>query len=220
MNEINPTMQVETICPHCQKENKTTINTVISNIDNPRLSKKLIEDTFFQRKCKYCGEEYFIDHTVAYKDDKVEKVICYAADNEGEAAFVDTMMENMKLVEQGFELCPVRIVKERNQLREKARIFEMGLDDKIIEVIKIWGLEYLREHDVNDMVHTILCWVLDDLSLEICFFTESESYMMMLPYEHYEETEDALMEMLEDEEEELYYVDIDWAMDFTIRNGL
>ena len=220
MKEMNPTMQVEAICPHCNKENKTTINTVISNTENPRLSKRLIDDTLFLRKCKHCGEEYFVNHTVAYKDDRVEKVVCYAADNEGEAAFVDTMFENMKLVEQGFELCPVRIVKGVNELREKARIFEMGLDDKVIEVIKIWGLEYLRENNVEDKVNTVLCWVLDDLSLELCFFTEDESYMLMLPYEHYEETEDSLLELFEDEEHELYYVDLDWAMDFVIKNGL
>lgn len=220
--DVKQSTQITVTCPHCQQENKTKIWTSVNSNENPKITQKILDDSFFIRKCSHCGEEFYVDHTVIFKDEDSQCIVCYTADPEGESFFVETIEELMQQSrEEGDDciVCPIRIVKDKNQFREKARIFYMGLDDHVIEVIKVWALEYIREQGINDVVHYVLCWVCDDGTLEITFLGDTEeNYMLMMPIEQYNEAMEDLYEYLDEEEQ--CYIDMDWAINFVAENDL
>jgi hypothetical protein len=97
------------------------------------------------------------------------------------------------------------MVHSRDNLREKARIFQMEYDDRIVEMFKVWGLEYLRDNGVEDEIERILCWVDDDGSLEITFFCkcekgkdETDAYVLVMSEDQYIEAEEDLLDYLEE----------------------
>jgi hypothetical protein len=217
----NGSLNIETVCPHCGKENKAIIWPVINSIENPRITKRIIDDVLFDKKCNHCGETYYLDYTTIYRDELNDCVVYYSADDEGESLFLDTIEQELSEYEDAYDsMSTIRVVRNRNAFREKARIFSMGFDDRLVEMFKVWGLEQLREQRVtDDSINEILCWICDDGSLEISFFGK-DAYMLMVPFNQYEEAFDALADFLDEVDDNEYYIDLDWAMNIIAENDL
>lgn len=213
---------IETTCPMCGKTNKTKVIPIISSTENPKETQEIMDDTFFDRTCKHCGEIYYLDYPAMYRSEENFSVVCYTPDDEGEVLFIEELEQAKELYGDAYEMCTTRIVRDKNSFREKARIFAMDYDDRLIEMFKVWGLEFLRENKVEDEISHILCWVNDDGSLEFSFFAENEEngYILEIPYEEYEDAKEELLDLLDEMEEDDYYIDFDWAMRVIAENDL
>lgn len=215
---------VNTQCPFCGKENEMIKYPVVNRQETPELAQHLINNTLYDKVCAYCGKTYKLDYSQMYIDEDPGRMVCYASSDEDEAFFVDEAEHIVKTHKNYEDMRVVRIVKDRNELREKARIFAMGLDDRIVEMFKVWGVEHLREEGIKEEFSTILCWILDDCSLEISFFEKDsdEGHMIEISFEQYQETEADLKEFLDEmiDESNQYYIDLDWAVRTIADNDL
>ena len=75
-------------------------------------------------------------------------MIYYAISKEDEKEILDTFakMENGDML-PGMESTDytLRVVHSQNQLREKAYIFDIGLDDRVVEIMKVMKVAHLSQ---------------------------------------------------------------------------
>ena len=223
MSEIKNII-VDTICPHCQQTEKSKIWISFNNWDNPKVTKRVVDDTFFNKTCSSCGKLYYLDFTTIYKDEDYGIVICYAASEE---EFVDAIVtfNNEELSEEQRKLANTntRIVRDRNSFREKIRIFSMDMDDRTIEVLKVHAIESIREKGYNEEIKQVLCWVADDRELNFSFFDENYdafSETLTLSYDAYKEMYNTLHPIFTELDHPEYVIDLDWAINFMDEHDL
>lgn len=213
------TERITAVCPHCKKDNITYVHPVVSSQNNPKLSKQIIDDLFFYRKCKHCGARYCLDYSTLYRNDEYAKTICYAHSTNDYVGFVTSVEETRQMYEDAGFFCDVRIVRDRNDLREKTRIASKGLDDRVIEVLKVWGIEHLRKDGYNKKIEKALCWIKDDDTIEFEFYTkDNDVCCLLITMKKYYEIEALLSKELRLQKHNKTKIDLDWAMEFVSEN--
>ena len=118
-------------CPRCGKENTKQIWESMNAEKNPEAKEQLIDGTLFNYDCE-CGFAAAIDFNFLYRD-PANKAVLYYVKEQDRAEARETLMD---MIKQDEDENSFRIVTSQNVLREKALIFSMGLDDRMIELIK------------------------------------------------------------------------------------
>ena len=139
--------QQEVNCPNCGSPISFTvwdsINTMI-----PTAISDIISGRLFDIECEKCGFKTRIDYPILFNDMEHHVMIYYIRpeqmDETTQAASVMRMIGSQ-----------VRIVMSQNELIEKVMIFNAGLDDRIIELVKILTLEELSEQLQGRNVDTV-----------------------------------------------------------------
>ena len=136
-------------CPKCTTNVEAEQWTAVNGEKNPQQKLKILEGTLFKAKCKKCGHESSIGYPMLYNDTKQNYMIWLVYD-EQEVKHVTDYFKKSKLEvsdsddsdETVDSQCRQRIVMSPEALREKIMIFDSGLDDKMIEILK---LAYAKE---------------------------------------------------------------------------
>jgi len=123
-------------CPVCGTENDFDIWDSVNSTLNPEEKEKILNGRFFDFKCHSCGHETQVIYGMIYHDMEHSTMVYLTnPDNvERTAAMIAETSEEMKK----FNLPKYRnrIVTDPLALREKAMIFNEGLDDRLIEITK------------------------------------------------------------------------------------
>lgn len=119
-------------CPKCGAALRTQMWPGICVQENPALRARILDETIFDWKCPECGYTAQFVYPCLYHD-RERKFMVYLVPNGSEKEFqpVD--------VNQKFpQLAPVtkRVVSSPAELKEKILIFEAGLDDRAVELVK------------------------------------------------------------------------------------
>lgn len=208
---------VETTCPHCGAKKNTTVYPVVNTQENPGVAKKVQRGDLFKRQCPQCGEVYLMPYPMMYHDVEHNKILCFASDLQDKITFQeDVQVRNG--VAGGRLHIDTRIVDSNNKMVEKARIFAAGYDDRVVEIIKVWALENLREQGHQYYVSEILCWVADNGELSIDFLGEKEC-SLITSKEGYFAAAEVLRPIIGDKCYETE-VNFDWAMNIVAENDL
>lgn len=214
------TERITAVCPYCHQDNSTYVHPVVSSQNNPKLSKQIVDDIFFNRKCKHCGAKYCLDFSTLYRNDEYRKTICYAHSINDYVEFATSIEETRSMYESAGLFCDVRIVRDRNDLREKTRIISKGLDDRVIEILKVWGIEHLRKDGYNKKIEKALSWVNDDETIEFAFYGEDDEICCLsITMNKYYEIEKLLGKELRQSKYNQTKIDLDWAIDFVAENN-
>lgn len=223
MGEIK-NLIVDTVCPHCHKTEKAKIWVSFNSKENPKITKKVIDDTFFNKECSNCGKLYYLDFTTICRDENQEKAICYISSNE---EFVDIAVtfDNKDIPDMYRKIVKsnLRLVRDRNVFREKVRIFSMDMDDRVIEVLKVYAIETVRKHGYEGEIKQVLCWITDDNELCFTFFDSHAEVCtegLTLPFDTYVSIDNVLKELFAEKGEPGYIIDLDWAMEFVAENEI
>lgn len=107
--------------------------TGISANSEPLLRKEILEETLFDWRCPHCGYEAELLYPCLYHD-KARGFMVYMAPNSGEAPLQELEV-NSRFPQLGG--VQKRIVTTPTQLKEKLLIFEAGLDDAAVEIVKV-----------------------------------------------------------------------------------
>lgn len=125
-------------CGSCGKDYPVPIHQSVNVQRNPELREALLKGDFFKTVCPDCGFEGDLDYPVTYSDMEHRFIIqyCPTQENLEEAKFamrgqIEALGETFPI--DGFKF---RIVTSPNKLREKVMIFEDGLDDRVVEMLK------------------------------------------------------------------------------------
>lgn len=134
--------EVKITCPECGTEGDFTLWQSVNTQLDPEAKQKVLSGELFQFKCPKCGSVTNVNYDLLYHQMDDQLMIQVAStDEELRVAsesfdkFIDgSFLPGFSLLEQDY--C-FRIVRNLNQLREKIYIFDQGLDDRIIEVLKV-----------------------------------------------------------------------------------
>ena len=113
-----------------------SLNTMV-----PEAKEKLMTGELFQHKCPKCGTVANLVYDLLYHDMDNQTMIQLVTSGVNLRHYIDLFNTFAKQ-----EIVPglpktgddyrLRIVKTQDELREKANIFDLGLDDRVIEVMK------------------------------------------------------------------------------------
>lgn len=130
-----PTMTV--ICPACGTRQQIAIFPVIDVKEQPELKIALQSGQLFLYPCTHCGHPMQVEYPCLYIDADQKKAV-YLQRGEGQQI---KQMEEFCLRHLGEEYT-LRLVPTANHLAERVLLWERGLDDRLVELMKEF---YLRQ---------------------------------------------------------------------------
>ncbi|MCH5325484.1 MAG: CpXC domain-containing protein [Eubacterium sp.] len=202
-------------CPKCGQVSEYTVWESLNGDLDPEAKQQLIGGTLFDFECSKCGHKSVVDYTILYHD-MAHKLMAYYVNN----ASVKQTNEIINNAEDviGFKIPGYhkRVVTDRNTLREKAIIFEHGLDDRIVEIIKLFylaqGDEQLKDANITDI------YFLVSDNKYILEFIGDKRFSAEMPDGMYENIHNSFAERLEAAGDNDTTVDLDWAKKFLSLN--
>lgn len=181
--------------------------------------KEAVKDrSAFRFVCPDCGAETYVDYDLLYHQMEDRIMIHYARLDESAAEIyqmltkddpedmVQDMLRNHYLI---------RIVRSQNQLREKIAIFDAGLDDRIIEIYKIFILHTVQEKD-PDCKDIEMLYYKDPTERKdfIQIIADGKTYgVVELKKSTYDELYDEYRDRLPDIRKDGPYIDRSWALE-------
>ncbi|MBR6173691.1 MAG: CpXC domain-containing protein [Eubacterium sp.] len=151
--------EVDVTCPNCRTPHPFGVWESINTSENPEMRSAVRDKSAFLFVCPTCGEKSMIDYGFLYHQME-DKIIIYYADSDARAEEIKTMLAAEDASDMVGDLRKgkylVRVVRSLNELREKLAIFDAGLDDRIIEIYKIYVLSvYRKEHPDDHDIQTL-----------------------------------------------------------------
>ena len=119
-------------CPQCGKPVRTKMWTGISAQTEPEMRARILDETFFDWQCPHCGYQAELVYPCLYHD-KARKFMVYLVPEGNEKD-----LKKVNVDERFPQLGGVkkRVVVSPMELKEKVLIFEAGLDDVGVELVK------------------------------------------------------------------------------------
>ncbi len=145
---------LEVSCPHC---GKTVSFERLDHIDaskQPEMIRKVRNNEAFLFSCGHCRYRTHMDYSFLYSEPSSLFMIYYAADQEdyGEAwKLLTGQSEKHGLDEEKLKGMKKRLVTSHEAFQEKLMIFDGGLDDRIIEIMK--GIAYATLRQKQPELH-------------------------------------------------------------------
>ena len=125
-------------CPICKHDHETEAVRLVNVAGNEELKKKLDSGEIFEYTCPDCGSFMHLNYSFMYQDTDIREYIYLSEEKpeEGKYSFDQIAKNAMALAEGNTSDALLRVVYSEADLREKIRIFENGLDDRIVEIVK------------------------------------------------------------------------------------
>lgn len=119
-------------CPECEGENEIKVYKTVNATTDPDFREQLLSGELLHFRCEHCGYQSELKYPLLYNDIKNKFMVYYIPEIDREKLTDETLEK-----EYG-ELDDItrRLVSNFNELKEKIHVFESGLDDKVIEVVK------------------------------------------------------------------------------------
>lgn len=161
-------------CPDCGQEADFTVWRSINTMLDPEMKEKVRTREAFSFRCPECGKVVNVDYGFLYHQMEDEMMIYYVSGEEDVEQVYDMFRGNGKMAEitEGMPSDYLyRIVRSQNELWEKLAIFDAGLDDRVIELAKLfYAGKYFSEHPEaeSDVVY------FRPEEMELAFFREGK----------------------------------------------
>lgn len=162
-------IQEKLCCPKCGHLNDITLWQSLTVSDSPDLKQALLKGELNVLVCSDCGAKAIVPTPLLYHDESKKLMLSFMpTDNPEDAknqfeAIKSSSKESGELdTLNGYNL---RFISDYNTLLEKLLIFDSGLSDKTIEVIKLMVL--LQEPDMADKRSALFGKRYEDGSIEI-----------------------------------------------------
>ena len=206
-------------CPSCAANVEAEQWTAVNGDKNPQQKLKILEGTLFKAKCPKCGKETQIGYPMLFNDTKQGYMIWLVYDEESVKHTIDYFKSSKNDViddetgEEVDENCRRRIVMSPEALREKIMIFDSGLDDKMIEILK---LAYAKEAQRTLRDDNIAAAFFSNRNGEkrIEMYTEKgKAFVSPVSKKIYDEIEDKYGGKASYAEDRVFIIDDVWALD-------
>ena len=212
-------------CPKCGKEGKYVVWHSLNSKLSPEAKEDLLSGKLFSYKCSDCGEVTSVIYDFLYHEmDEYGTMIQLASSDENYNATVknfDMIVNNQLMPEMPnmAEKYRFRIVDSVNNLREKVYIFDQGLDDRVIELMKIFIINSLNKSNPEISVSKILLGIADGEpeQFAVCL---SDDKWGSVPFNRslYDDLEKVFIKPDDDGRTE-YVVNQEWAMKKLVEQG-
>lgn len=135
-------------CPICKHEHTAPVVRVV-DVERDKETWKSVQDgSLFLFDCPDCGNPMELAYSFLCQDSAIRQYIYLRRDNLDESsALQEAAQQAEKLAQGSTSNAILRIVCTLDELNEKLRIFENGLDDRIVEVCKGFALSQFPGDD-------------------------------------------------------------------------
>ena len=216
MNEYSRNIHIR--CEYCGTEYDHVSHLVVEKHESKKLTQDIINDEFFYAVCPHCNLMTGVDHPVTYIDMENRTLLAYF-DSDIELSLAETQIgELMRECDVSNNYNTVRVVSTQNELREKIILLNNGLDDRVIEILKLWGLDHIREEGHLQNFEEMRCSVLKDGRLNVDFVGD-EPMHIALPMSYYDKLAKSMKNALETTKTPLV-ISTEWAVEFDVANRL
>ena len=148
-------------CPNCGHETPFTIWESINTTLNPELKEKVRSDELFKFTCHHCGLTALVDYPFLYHQMEDKIMIYYTSNREDE--YVNQLSKTRRLLEDKnndllskiYKIEKQRVVATRAEFKEKLQILDAGLDDRVIEMMKLFVASYYFDDNPKGTIEDI-----------------------------------------------------------------
>ncbi|MCM1497850.1 MAG: CpXC domain-containing protein [Clostridium sp.] len=146
MSEIS---KQKTMCPECGRIIEFDVWESIEIPYDAEQKEKVLDNTFFRVSCHNCRISFPVAYPCVYNDLE-QRYLIWIAPKLDEKEQADILNHNRKLKSDAAlrlaqNAYTFRIVRNSNELREKIRIFDEGLDDRLLETLKLVYVPSIRK---------------------------------------------------------------------------
>ena len=120
------------VCQKCGKEHKIDIYKSINSAENPELKAAVLDGSLFLWECPHCGASNLVGYECLYHDPDEKFMVWMLPFGLPEGPEKDAIVNQTKAMGD----YRLRIVKNAGDLMEKVLVFDAGLDDRCIELVK------------------------------------------------------------------------------------
>lgn len=162
----------EVSCPNCGTAVKTEMWAAVTAPENPEVRASLMGETLFDWKCPECGYEARLLYPCLYHD-RERCFMVYMAPNGSGNEF-----QPVDVSERFPQLAQVtkRVVSSPAELKEKILIFEAGLDDRAVELVKFALAGVMENKYGKKTVEGYFCGAdQEEDKISFAFFPQGES---------------------------------------------
>ena len=181
----------ELSCPKCGKKHSLRKYKTINVTEKAKMKKDILQNRVFQFTCDHCNYMAPLTYNSLYVD-REKKLMIYMA---------PTMTAEVKQELQCFSReegnMTRRLVDNINDLKEKIMIADNGLDDRMIEVIKIMYLNQIKKEMEDDTLMDILFDYSADQMCFLVFFQKKGIGKIPLTKEFYKGVEEKYRKAVE-----------------------
>jgi hypothetical protein len=136
-------------CPKCGKELELELIDSIEVPYDQELKQKVMDNSYFTLHCDGCNTVLPIGYRCTYNDLE-RRYLLWLMPNDGERESKEVEAYHkrletdnaLRLAQNGYRF---RLVANSNDLREKILIFDAGLDDRVIELMKLAYVPSIRK---------------------------------------------------------------------------
>lgn len=152
-------------CPKCGKDGDFVIWDSINTALNPEMKEKVLSGEAFKFVCPHCNSTAMVDYGYLYHQAEDDMMVYYVQNDErlksAEEEF-DKIKAESADEDPDYTNMLFRIVKSANQLKEKIFIFDEGLDDRAVELVKVALYSQWIQSDPDLQVREILLNIDED----------------------------------------------------------
>lgn len=167
--------QIEIQCPSCQRTSPFTLWQSINVTIDPWAREQMLEGTFFQFTCPHCGKQAPVNYSTLYHD-MDRQLLLYLVATEGGDARQEALKAQTRMAGEFGRQFPStyksRVVCAPTDLREKVLIDDRGLDDRLVELCKLF-LRSRVEADAHVQIDEIF-YSPDEKEDSFLFFTKDD----------------------------------------------
>ncbi|UPQ86102.1 CpXC domain-containing protein [Ignavigranum ruoffiae] len=125
-------------CPVCQHEQEKEIWTKIDAQADPEAKASLLAGEIFNFECEQCGARRQIDSDFLYLDHEKHFIVSLIPNlEERKEAMEEILGQFMRQSSQDLTNYTLRVVRDAPSLVEKVSILDQGLNDIVIEIVKL-----------------------------------------------------------------------------------
>lgn len=204
-------------CPDCGTIGEFVVWESLNTMLNPEEKPKLMSGELFEYVCPKCGSKNCVDYGMLYHQMEDNFMIEYCQNAEKVEETIETID---KITRGGLGGLPAmsddykyRIVFSHNQLKEKIYIFDQGLDDRVIEVMKLFMMAHLSESNPELKIEEMLLDIIDDKPERFAIRLEDGKWGSTdFAIDMYESIRDDIISKFDDGKRE-YIVNLNWAIE-------
>lgn len=208
--------QLTVTCPHCKGKLSCTAFESINTELDATLAHQVLTGDPFTVHCPHCSRPVTPNYPTLWHDMKHHAMIQYTASDDE-----DVIDEHIKSAQEAFEhfrkmgitvKTELRIVTDRVEFREKAMIFNEGLDDRVIEMMKLIILSTLDRQ--KDEMPAELHFFVSNKQRGFAAVSDAGELMGTVPFLNDMYSDFVQLMTFEDDESNDYFVNVGWAADY------
>lgn len=199
-------------CPVCQSEQEREIWTKIDAQENPEAKDLLLAGEIFNFECDQCGARRQIDSDFLYLDHEKGFIVSLIPNlEERKEAMEEILGQFIRQSNQDLSTYQLRVVRDAPSLVEKVTILDQGLNDIVIEIVKLLTDGLFAKERPEDQVKARYFY-LHHGERKLLYITETDSLIVDFHQSLLDFAEDKYKKAIsEDTRGHFILVDHNWA---------